>query len=288
MVRRMGRAGCVRCLGCISLLILASCGAGQNAPGQQSSAVAGDEPPAVPVPEPVELDVIADVGAIAPGQVFTVAARLRVAPGWRIYWLNPGEAGRPTVGAFSVPAGFTAGPVRYPGPASFEGAGGLRLYGYANEVMLSAEIAAPDTATGDAVPIAVEATWLACSDRCIKGSARAALTLAYASDARPSEPVDQQLFARHAARLVQPLGEACVVERWEADALALFCPDSNGAEFFPDAELQAFYAGQLSVARDGGVKLRVSLDQSRPVTGVIRLNTSAGATFYSVTLAPSP
>jgi thiol:disulfide interchange protein DsbD len=271
----------------MSLLILASCGAGQTGAGQPAAAGVGDEPPEVPVVEPVELDVIADVSAVAPGQVFTVAARLRVAAGWHIYWLNPGEAGRPTVGAFSVPDGFSVGPVRYPGPASFEGAGGLRLYGYANEVMLSVEVAAPDATVGDAVPIGVEASWLACSDRCIKGSARAAMTLAYASDARPSEPVDQGLFALHAARLVQPLGEACVVERWEAAAVMLFCGEATEAEFFPDAALQPSYAGQLSVAGDGGVRLRLGLRQPRPVTGVIRLNTSAGATFYAVTLEPS-
>ncbi|HUH02699.1 MAG TPA: protein-disulfide reductase DsbD domain-containing protein, partial [Kofleriaceae bacterium] len=211
-----------------------------------------------------------------------------VAPGWHIYWSNPGEAGRATVGTFSLPAGFRVGPVRYPGPASFEGAGGVRQYGYASEVMLSAEVAAPDAASGDELPIAVEARWLACSDSCIEGSARAAMTLAYASDARPSEPVDHQLFARHAARLVQPLGEACVVEGWEADAVSMFCPEATAVEFFPDAALQPSYAGQLAVARDGGVKLRLSVGQPRRVTGVIRLDTSGGATFYAITLEPGP
>lgn len=278
--------GRMRRVCCLSLLASMACGAGQVAPDQRAAAATDDDPPAVPAPDPVQLDAVADVSAIAPGQVFTVAARLRVAPGWHVYWLNPGEAGRPTVGTLHAPAGFTAGPLRYPGPSSFEGAGGMRLYGYAGEVMLSAEIAAPDVLTGDAVPIAIEAEWLACGDGCVKGAARTELRLAHASDALPSQPVNGPLFARHIARLVEPLGDACAVDGWEADAVTLVCAGASEAEFFPSLELQPSYTGQLASTRDGAVKLRIGLRQPGPVAGVARVTTAAGATFRSVALSP--
>jgi DsbC/DsbD-like thiol-disulfide interchange protein len=274
---------------CSSLVLVVACGASQPVaqPGAASVAENAEdaEAPTPPVANPVELDLLADVSAVAAGQTFTVAARLRVEPGWHIYWLNPGEAGQPTIGTFAVPTGFAAGAVRYPGPASFEGAGGMRLYGYAKEVMLSSEVSAPESVTGPAT-IAVEARWLACSEACVKGSARAEIALPAASDEAPSQPVNQELFARHGARLVEPLADTCAIAKWEADAVSLFCPGAEQLEFFPDTELQPAYAGQLAMPQGGGVALRVSV-RGRPVlSGVLRLTGRGGATYYAVALPP--
>jgi hypothetical protein len=76
------------------------------------------------------------------------------------------------------------------------------------------------------------------------------------------------------------------VAAWEPDAVSLFCPGAEELEFFPDRALQKAYAGQLAMPRDGGVALRVGLLESRPISGVLRLTSRAGATFYAVSLTP--
>src|SRR6185436_4838476 len=44
----------------------------------------------------VKATLLADVDAIAPGGSFTLGVRLKVTPGWHVYWVNPGETGDAT------------------------------------------------------------------------------------------------------------------------------------------------------------------------------------------------
>ena len=37
--------------------------------------------------------MVSDTDAVAPGTAFRVALRMRMAPGWHTYWVNPGDAG---------------------------------------------------------------------------------------------------------------------------------------------------------------------------------------------------
>src|SRR5690606_39762418 len=58
--------------------------------------------------------------AVVPGDSFWLVARWRIAPGYRIFWINPGDIGRPTKVQFSVPEGFELSQTRYPPPSKFE------------------------------------------------------------------------------------------------------------------------------------------------------------------------
>ena len=67
-------------------------------------------------------------------QPTTVALRLKMKPGWHVYWQNPGDSGLPTTIDWKLPSGFAAGPIQWPAPHALP-AGPLINYGYEGEVL---------------------------------------------------------------------------------------------------------------------------------------------------------
>ncbi len=90
--------------------------------------------------ELVTAQMMSDVSAIAPGKAFHVGVKLKIAPGWHVYWVNPGDTGIATKINFNLPEGFTAGAVQYPIPERVDVTGGMVSYAYSDEVMLMATI----------------------------------------------------------------------------------------------------------------------------------------------------
>jgi DsbC/DsbD-like thiol-disulfide interchange protein/cytochrome c biogenesis protein CcdA len=84
-------------------------------------------------------------------------------PGWHGYWQNPGDAGFPMEVKWQLPAGFSAGPLRYPVPGRLTVAS-LMNYVYERDYSVLVRLKVPANATGT-VPIRAEARWLACTDK---------------------------------------------------------------------------------------------------------------------------
>ncbi len=82
----------------------------------------------------VEAELVAADNALVPGGRTTLALRLKLAPGWHTYWLNPGDSGLPTTLAWTLPEGVAAGPIQWPAPKALP-AGPLLNYGYEDEVL---------------------------------------------------------------------------------------------------------------------------------------------------------
>lgn len=189
-----------------------------------------DEPPTpAPVPDTVTLietpppaggsavrfSLATDAGSVVPGGTFWLAARLDLAPGYRVFWVNPGAEGRPTRVEFRVPDGFEVSEPRFPPPQSFELADAGVAYGYRDETVAAfAEVRAkPDLDPSATYRFDVEASWLACEVRCYPEAAAAYLELGASNSASPTE------FPRELARLHDalptPLTElAGVSYRW--------------------------------------------------------------------------
>ncbi len=128
------------------------------------------------VTEHAEAELVAARDAAEPGQRLLVALRLKAAPGWHTYWRNPGDSGQPTSIEWKLPAGFSAGPIRWPVPQRLP-IGPLANYGYAGEVLLASEIRVPAGAAGG-VRLAARARWLVCNpERCIPESGELSLEL---------------------------------------------------------------------------------------------------------------
>ena len=118
--------------------------------------------PAVGQARGIEPELIAEGPAPAGGEV-ELAIRMRTNPGWHGYWLNPGDAGKPMEVAWQLPAGFSAGPLRYPVPTRLTVAG-LMNYVYERDYSVLVRLKVPAGASGT-VPIRADAHWLACTDK---------------------------------------------------------------------------------------------------------------------------
>lgn len=131
----------------------------------------------------VEVQLISSVTTIKPGEPFTVALKFTIDPTWHTYWINPGDAGKPTVLKLDLPAGFTASELQFPIPKKFivDYGFGARFggFGYEKEVLHTMVITPPaDLAVGSEVVIKGLADWLMCDpNTCVPGKANLTLSL---------------------------------------------------------------------------------------------------------------
>lgn len=152
-------------------------------------------------PTPVKAELFTDSSAIASSRPFRIGVLFRMDPEWHIYWKNPGDAGLPTDFAVRLPEGFKVGPLQWPVPQRFGQPGGLVGYGYAESVMLIAEVTPPAGLTpGEDIPIFVDASWLGCRDICLIGKAE--LSAKVVAAAKPVAANDM-LFAEWKTRIPQ-------------------------------------------------------------------------------------
>ncbi len=123
------------------------------------------------------VELVSDQTSVRPGQPLLVALRLAHDPGWHTYWKNPGDSGMPTRIVWTLPPGFSAGPMLWPVPERIP-VGPLTNLGYHGETLLLTEIATPKSLDRSAsVHIAAKAEWLICKEVCIPGGAALGLDL---------------------------------------------------------------------------------------------------------------
>jgi len=156
----------------------------------------------------VKTQLLSDVSTIQPGKSFTVGVKLKIAPGWHVYWINPGDTGIPTKVTFELPEGFGAGELQFPTPEKFVMPGNITAFGYEDEVMLLATITPPaDLKDGADVTIGAKTQWLVCSkDECVPGSAKDQVKLAVAS-AKP-QAANEAEFAKWREQIPQKNADA--------------------------------------------------------------------------------
>jgi thiol:disulfide interchange protein len=167
-----------------------------------TSAARADGPPAPR--DLVKADLVAETAAIAPGATLWVALHLEIKPGWHVYWQNPGDSGLPTTIEWSLPPGFSAGQMLWPVPEHFV-QNGIGNYGYSGTADLLVPITAPnELAAGQTALLKAEASWLACADICIPGSAKLSLSAPIAAQSPAPDPAVAPLFAAARQRLPLP------------------------------------------------------------------------------------
>ncbi|MGA7260717.1 MAG: protein-disulfide reductase DsbD domain-containing protein [Stellaceae bacterium] len=243
-----------------------------------------------PAPEDlVKADLLAETASIAPGATLWVDLHLEVKPGWHVYWQNPGDSGLPTAIDWKLPAGFSAGHILWPVPEHFV-QNGIGNYGYAGTVDLLVPIAAPkELAVGQTAVLDAEASWLACADICIPGSAKLGVKVPVAAQAAIPDPAVAPLFAAARRHLPVP---APFETRFalEAHGFRILVPSSAAGElrnpsgmFFPIKESLIDAAAQPRIDRrsDGLAILlpKASDEVGAPATldGVLSLRGENGA-----------
>jgi thiol:disulfide interchange protein DsbD len=159
----------------------------------------------------VTAELISETADVMPGKPFLVALHLHMDPDWHTYWINPGDAGLATMIKWTLPPGFTAGPIQWPTPEIHK-MGPETTYSYGGDVYLLTTITPPSSVTGP-VEIKANATWLVCQEECIPGQAELVLPVSFNIAQGGAESLDREkFFAEAQKRLPVPN------TRWDVEA----------------------------------------------------------------------
>ena len=215
----------------------------------------------------VEAELIARHTTIVPGQPIEVALRLKIIDHWHTYWQNPGDSGLPTRLSWTLPNGFSAGPIEWPYPRKLP-LGPLMNFGYEGEVLHLVTLQpAENLKPGAAITFNAKASWLVCSDVCIPEDALLSLTLPVRK--RPLVPDSRWVsnFAAARSALPKPLPgwKSMATVTGNALQLEMLAPeDQSGAlqevSFYPYREDVIANAGKQSLLQiPGGFRLTVPM-----------------------------
>jgi len=209
----------------------------------------------------------------------TVGIVLTPKPGWHSYWSNPGEAGFAPKATWTLPAGASAAPLRFPVPATLL-VSGLMNYVYGASATLVT------TVTGAAGAIGVTLNYLVCTaEICVPETA----ALRLAADAAPDPRV-----ATAVAALPQPLAGARFAVKDGRFVIAVPVADSAGvtrAYFFPAIEGVVDYASPQTVGVAGGdlrIETKAAAVAVAASPGVLRVERGSRVTGFTLDPRPGP
>lgn len=200
----------------------------------------------------VRIALVGETERPAAGSEITLAFVSTPEKGWHAYWQNPGDAGLPARYDWALPAGVTAGEVRYPVPQRLM-ISGLMNYVYEKPFAPLVTLKLPSGATGT-LPIRVKLDYLVCTDAiCVPERAELATTLSIGDGSIAGDRRAQ--FDAWRAALPRPLGSVARFQV-EGDKLRLAVPYPAGADtgdvyFYPLTQNAIDYAAPQTVTRDG-------------------------------------
>ena len=233
---------------------------------------------------------------IYPGQQFKAGLYFKLAPGWHVYWLNPGDSGLPPSIVWQLPAGISAGGLQFPAPRRLP-LGPLMDYGYENEVLfpVAVQVATGFRRTRLSVTLGAAVKWLVCREVCVAGSAELSVerTALGAAPALPATTQDAPLLARF-EHTVPPALPATDQAHFSSAGANLVLAVTTGrressAQFFPaDQNLIANAAPQVVKPLADGFQLTLVKDENltaapRELHGVIVLS---GGRAYEIRATP--
>ncbi|MCW4463664.1 protein-disulfide reductase DsbD family protein [Sphingomonas sp. BT-65] len=110
------------------------------------------------------VELVAETDNPAPGSEVALAFVATPDPGWHGYWKNPGDAGLDTRLDWKLPQGVSAGELRYPVPTRLLIAGIMNYVYKGSYTQLTTLKIPAGLAPGTALPVAVRADYLVCTD----------------------------------------------------------------------------------------------------------------------------
>ena len=182
----------------------------------------------------VEAELVAETRTAAPGQTLQVALHQKILAGWHTYWRNPGDAGEATTLDWTLPQGWSAGPIIWPQPERYASAG-LMNYVFSNEVYLPATLQVPADARPGRATMTAVANWLVCKDVCVPETTKLSLPVTVgAAGAQPQpDPVNGPAVAAAIAGAPRPAGLKAVfayLPKTEQVRLSISGAALNGAD----------------------------------------------------------
>jgi thiol:disulfide interchange protein DsbD len=230
---------------------------------------------------------------ITPGGTQTLGLVLTIEEHWHVYWVNAGDSGEPPAIKWTLPAGYTAGPLQFPPPQRLP-LGSLMDFGYEDQVAFPITLTAPASAKPGRIHLDAHVSWLVCAQVCLPGKAHLGYDVTVVRGPIPPAPVVGAL-GEALNSLPKPLPDtmsASAVGDAKHIALTLHTGSKEtDAEFYPfDQEVIANAADQGITSLPDGV--RVTLERAPDSTalpkslhGLVELS---GSEAYDVTAPITP
>ena len=241
---------------------------------------------AQPMPAPgktaINPELVVEASAVPGGEV-ELAILMRTAPGWHGYWLNPGDAGLPMTVEWTLPPGWSVGPMRYPVPVKLLVAD-IVNHVYEKDYAVLLRLRAPAGATG-LHPISAKMRWLACTDKvCVPEKGEVSLSVPTGGMAIPDPRFNEWRRA-----LPRPLVTPARFQL-SGDKLRLAIPLPASAAigepyFFPAEDGPIDYAAPQKFTRSGDtlvVELQRRRGEPAAISGVLALGDGRGLELRAV------
>jgi thiol:disulfide interchange protein DsbD len=195
-----------------------------------------------------------------------LALKFRLAPGWHIYWQNPGDAGFPP--AITL-AGAASGPFTYPAPE-------LLIQGPVAAYVLSGDVLLPFTASHvTGATIEADAQWLICRDICVPEHAHFSLPLQGGASPESRLFTAPKIVASPFPATLTPDGRLVLAGPTAATiAAAHFFPAQNGELINRAPQTLSFPPTGLALK----LPTTQNFDPKKPLPGIIELTDHSGAT----------
>jgi DsbC/DsbD-like thiol-disulfide interchange protein len=241
-------------------------------------------------PRHVTPELIFAATAVQPGEAVEVAVRFTIEPGWHMYWLNPGDSGMPPNVKWSLPAGVTAEPLRFPAPKRINTGSNMTSFGYEDELVLLTRLRLSPEFSQKTLDVTAKLDWLVCHEKCVME----AMTVKGSIPVGPVAPARADEFNQWRALLPQP--DPAIQARIErengSDRGRLRVPLPAGASagdcFPPAVDFAVFEAAQFQKGDSGSfiiVSFRILPGKREKLTSdavVVYTDATGGSRHVSV------
>ncbi len=233
--------------------------------------------------------LVSEVKTIAPGATFSVALKLEHPEKWHSYYQNSGGVEEAPAISWTLPEGFSAGPIRWPAPEVKDGFFG-KSFIFTGSPAFLIDITAPTTLTaGETATLTANATWQICDKSCINEEGTFTLTLPV-GDALENDPSAAGLFADARARLPAPATGLDISAQPDGDSIRLRISPADSitgtpTDFVPDQPFVKSVSAGGSITRDGDAWL---VRLPRATTDALDNPIPQGDSFSGVLLGEKP
>jgi thiol:disulfide interchange protein DsbD len=194
------------------------------------------------------------VSNVIGGAPFDLIVELKLREGWHTYWHYPGDAGFPPTVVWSLPPGWSAGPLEFSLPEKFSESGNTTIYGYEKVCFLKSTITpARSLAASESFQIEGTLSWLACRESCVPGSSHFSLILPSAVGGEASRA---DLLSSSKSEAVWPTPGAppfrfSLVAEGGSEKLSFEGVEGSRYEFFPDPPAETKIKGEITTQKKG-------------------------------------